>query len=63
MKKTIETGEYDSLFHVNGGGQKGKLVNIEMEIINEINKNNYHSQQQGRIYDSSQPIWFMKNMA
>ena len=46
MKKSIETGELDSLFHVSGGGQKGKLSNVETEIINEINQNKYHSQQE-----------------
>ena len=46
VKKTIESGEHESLFHVGGGGSKGKLPEIETEIIKEINKNEYQSQQQ-----------------
>ena len=45
-KKSIESGEYENLFHVGYVGQKRKLLDIESEIINEINKNDYHSQQQ-----------------
>jgi transposase len=46
LKKSIEAGEYDSLFHVGSGGQKGKLSDIEASIIKEVNENDYHSQQQ-----------------
>jgi transposase len=46
LKKSIETGEYENLFHVGSSGQKGKLSDIETSIIKEINENDYHSQQQ-----------------
>jgi transposase len=46
LKKTIEAGEHDSLFHVGGGGQKSKLCDIEAEIVKEINEGDYQSQQQ-----------------
>ena len=46
LKKSIESGECGSLFHVGGGGQKGKLSEMETEIIKEVNENDYHSQQQ-----------------
>jgi len=46
FQKTIEAGEYENLFHVGGGGKKRKLLDVESEIIDEINKNDYHSQQQ-----------------
>jgi len=46
IKKSIESGEYEHLFHVGSGGQKGKLSDVETEIINEINRNDYQSQQQ-----------------
>ena len=42
----LENGELDKIFHVGGGGRKGKLVDFEESIINEINTNNYHSHQQ-----------------
>ena len=46
LKKSIESGELDSLFHVGGGGQTRKLLDVETEITNEINDNDYRSQQQ-----------------
>ena len=46
LEKCIELGEHDTLFHVGCVGSKSKLSDIETEIINEINKNDYHSQQQ-----------------
>ena len=46
LKKSIEPGECDSLFQVGSGGRKGKLSEIEAEIIKEVNENDYHSQQQ-----------------
>ena len=46
LKKSIESGELDNLFHVGGGGQKGKMSDVETEIINEINNKDYRSQQQ-----------------
>ena len=46
LKKSLESGEIDSLFHVGGGGRKSKLKDIESSIIEEIEKNDYHSRQQ-----------------
>ena len=46
LKKSIESGEHDNLFHMGGGGQKGMLSEIEAEIVQEVNENEYHSQQQ-----------------
>jgi transposase len=46
LKKRIEAGEIDSLFHTGNAGSKGKLVNVEASIIEEINKNDYYSQQE-----------------
>ena len=36
LRKTLETGEFDDLFHVGGGGSQGKLIGIEKAIIEEI---------------------------
>ena len=46
LRKTLIDGDIDSLFRVGGGGRKRKLVDVEEAIIEEINKNNYHSHQQ-----------------
>ena len=46
LKKDIETGDMDNFFAVNGGGRKSKLQDYEGAIIEEIEKNNYHSRQQ-----------------
>ena len=46
LKKSLERGEIDSLFHVGGGGRKSKLKEIENSIIEEIERNDYHSRQQ-----------------
>lgn len=46
LKKSLEKGETEGLFHVGGGGRKGKLKDIENSIIEEIEKNDYHSRQQ-----------------
>jgi transposase len=46
LKKSLEIGEIESLFHVGGGGRKGKLIDVEDAIIEEINSNNYHTKQQ-----------------
>jgi len=46
IKKSVETGETESLFQVSGGGRKSKLQDLEDAIIDEIEKNNYHSRQQ-----------------
>lgn len=46
LKKGLEKGELDNIFHVAGGGRKRKLSDMEGSIIEEINNGNYHSQQQ-----------------
>jgi transposase len=54
LKKSIESGEIGSLFHVGGGGRKRKLTDVESAVVEEIEKNDYqlrseaecHSQQQ-----------------
>ena len=46
LKKEIETGDMDNLFDVDGGGRKSKLQDYEGAIVEEIEKNNYHSRQQ-----------------
>ena len=46
LKKSLESGEMESLFHVGGGGRKSKLKDIESSIIEEIERNDYHSRQQ-----------------
>jgi transposase len=54
LRKKIKDGNADdSLFHVGGGGCKGKLKDIENLIIEKIETNNYHTQQEiaDMIYD------------
>jgi len=46
LKKDLRTKEIESLFIVKGGGQKAKLNDIETEVIEEIEKNNYTTRQQ-----------------
>jgi len=46
LRKALIAGNIDSLFHVGGGGRKRKLADVEDDIIEEINSNNYHSHQQ-----------------
>ena len=46
LRKSLQTGEISVLFHVGGGGQQGKLVDVEQAVIEEVNKNHYHSRQQ-----------------
>ena len=46
LRKALECGEIAGLFHVGGGGGRSKLADVEKEIIEEINLNNYHSYQQ-----------------
>jgi transposase len=52
-KKIKEGGADDRLFHVGGGGGKGKLKDIEELIIEKIETHNYHTQQEiaDMIYD------------
>ena len=43
----METGEIDELFKIRSGGKnQSKLQNIETAIIEEVEKNDYHTQQQ-----------------
>ena len=46
LKKRIETEEIENLFEVGGGGRKRKLAEVESAIVEEIERNNYHSRQQ-----------------
>jgi len=46
LKKGLENGELDKMFHVAGGCRKRKLSDMEGYIIEEINNGNYHSQRQ-----------------
>ena len=46
LKKAMKNGETESLFVVGGGGRKRKLVGIETAVIEEIEKNDYHTRQQ-----------------
>lgn len=46
LKKGLEDGKVDDMFHIAGGGRKRKLCDIEGSIIEEISNNNYHSHQQ-----------------
>ena len=46
LKKGIEGGELDNMFHVAGGGRKRKLADVEDSILEEINSGTYHSHQQ-----------------
>jgi len=46
LKKSLENGGISNLLHVGGGGRQGKLIDVEKAIIEEINKNNYHTYQQ-----------------
>jgi uncharacterized membrane protein len=54
LRKTIKDGNADDgLFHVGGGGCRGKLKAIEKLIIEKVETNNYHTQQEiaGMVYD------------
>jgi transposase len=54
LRKRIRDGNADDgLFHVGGGGCKGKLKDIENLIIEKIETNNYHTQQEiaDMVYD------------
>lgn len=47
LKKAIERDDnIDKLFVVGGGGRKSKLGDVEAEIVEEIENNNYYSRQQ-----------------
>jgi len=46
LKKAMKNGEADKLFVVGGGGRKGKLADVETDIVEEIEKKDYHTKQQ-----------------
>ena len=46
LKKRLKDGELDSMFHVEGGGRKGKLADVEGSIAEEINNGAFHTHQQ-----------------
>ena len=46
LKKSLDAGEISGLFHVGGGGRRGILVDVEQAVIEEVDKNHYHSRQQ-----------------
>ena len=46
IRKGLEDGDADEMFHIAGGGRKRKLNDVEGSIIEEISNNNYHSHQQ-----------------
>lgn len=46
LRKKLEAGEIDSMFHVAGGGRKRKLADVEGLIVEEVNNSDYHSYQQ-----------------
>jgi len=46
LKKSMKNGEEDGLFEVGGGGRKKKLQDVESAVIEEIEKNDYHTKQQ-----------------
>ena len=47
LRKKAETGEMEGLFEIkSGSGRKAKLRDVESAIVEEVNKNTYHSRQQ-----------------
>jgi transposase len=42
----IDAGQIDDLFKISGGGRKSKTSGIEESIVEEINRNQYHSRQE-----------------
>jgi transposase len=46
LKKSMKNGEEDKLFMVGGGGRKQKRQDVESAVIEEIEKNDYHTRQQ-----------------
>ena len=47
LKKEIRSGNTDNLFVIgHGGGRTGKAKGFETAIIEELEKNNYHTRQQ-----------------
>jgi transposase len=46
LRKSLEAGEIEPLFHVGGGGGQRKLSSFEAEIIKEIETGSYTNRQQ-----------------
>jgi len=46
IQTKLSKGEIKGLLKIGGGGRKSKTADVEEEIINEINNNQYHSRQQ-----------------
>jgi len=46
LRKSLEAGEAEYLFHVGGGGGQSKLAGFETEIIKEIESGSYSNRQQ-----------------
>ena len=47
LKKEMENGDIERLFRLKeGSGRRRKMQDIEEAIIDEVEKNDYHSQQQ-----------------
>jgi transposase len=46
VQKNLTKDGIDGLFKISGGGRKSKTKDVEKEIVDEINTNQYHSRQQ-----------------
>ena len=46
IQKKLNEGNIRDLFKISGGGRKSKIADVEAEIVDEINNNQYHSRQQ-----------------
>jgi transposase len=46
IKKKMDAGEVGTLFVIGGGGRTSPLADFESDILDEINKNAYHTKQQ-----------------
>jgi len=46
LRKSLEAGETETLFHVGGGGGQSKLAGFEAAVIEEIESGSYSNRQQ-----------------
>jgi transposase len=46
LRKALERGETENIFHVGGGGGQSKLAGLESAIIEEIESGSYSNRQQ-----------------
>lgn len=46
MKKEVKAGNAEALLYIKVGGKKGKLADIEQDVLEKINANNYSSKQE-----------------